>query len=143
VRKWGLRIAVVTVTVFAVLQLVPYGWTHSNPRVVKDAPWPNARAERIARQSCYDCHSFESDWPAYSYVAPMSWLVRYDVDQARHEFNFSDWDQSGGDADKAIEKIEEGDMPLPRYTLIHRGAELSSAEKRILIDALSRMGEND
>ena len=39
VRKWGLRITVVVVTVFAVLQLVPYGWTHANPRVVQDAPW--------------------------------------------------------------------------------------------------------
>lgn len=26
------------------------------------------------------CHSNETDWPLYSYVAPMSWLVRADVE---------------------------------------------------------------
>ncbi len=142
-RKWALRIAVVAAAVFVVMQLVPYGWTHPNPPVVRDAPWPSAEAEAIAHESCYACHSNETDWPAYSYVAPMSWLVRYDVETARDEFNFSDWDESGEDADKAIKKIERGLMPLDRYTLIHRSAELTDEERRILIDALNRMDEDD
>ena len=59
-RTWLLRIAVVGIGVFALAQLVPYGWTHSNPPVVRDAPWPDARAEAIARESCYSCHSNET-----------------------------------------------------------------------------------
>ena len=35
----------------------------------------------LAKQACFDCHSNETEWPAYSYVAPMSWLVRNDVEQ--------------------------------------------------------------
>ena len=60
-----------------------HGWPHPNPPVVEDAPWPDAESAAIARASCYSCHSNETDWPAYSYVAPFSWLVRRDVDAGR------------------------------------------------------------
>ncbi len=145
VRTWLLRIGIGAVAVFALLQFVPYGWSHPNPPVVRDAPWPNAEAERVARESCYGCHSNETDWPAYSYVAPMSWLVRSDVDRGREAFNFSDWNEYDNDVDDAIEMIEEGDMPPGRYTMIHRDARLSDAERQQLIAALSQMshGGND
>jgi hypothetical protein len=128
---------------FAAIQLVPYGWRHSNPPVTQNAPWPDAESERIARQSCYDCHSNEVDYPVYSYVAPTSWLVRSDVDRARHELNFSEWDRDAGEADDAIEQVEEGSMPPDRYTLIHRDARLSDAEVAVLAGALARMGGDD
>jgi hypothetical protein len=85
-------------------------------------------------------HSNETDWPIYSYVAPMSWLVRYDVDRGRDEFNFSDWDP--GEADDAIDVIEEGEMPPDRYVLIHRDARLSAPERITLIEALEAMSDD-
>jgi hypothetical protein len=131
--------------IFGLVQLVPYGWRHSNPPVIADAPWPDAPSAAIARTSCYSCHSNETDWPFYSYVAPMSWLVRSDVDRGREAFNFSDWNEYDNDVDDAIEMIEEGDMPPGRYTMIHRDARLSDAERQQLIAALSQMshGGND
>ena len=39
----------------------------------------------------------------YSFVAPMSWLVRSDVDAGRREFSFSDWHRSSEDDDDAVE----------------------------------------
>jgi hypothetical protein len=111
--------------------------------VVQDAPWPDAESERIARASCYSCHSNETDCPVYSYVAPMSWLVRRDVEAGRDELNFSDWPDDAGEADDAIETIEEGSMPPRRYTLIHRDAELTDAEARTLVEALAAMEESD
>ena len=30
---------------------------------------------RIIERSCQNCHSERTDWPWYSYVAPMSWLI--------------------------------------------------------------------
>jgi Haem-binding domain len=136
-----LRTVLVAGVLLVLMQFVPYGWAHDNPPVVSDAPWPDAASESIARESCYSCHSNETQWPIYSYVAPMSWLVRYDVDRGRDEFNFSDWDP--GDADDAIEMIEDGDMPLGRYTLIHRDAELDARERDILINALRVMSDDD
>ncbi len=125
-----------------IVQLVPYGWTKTNPRVTAEAPWPNAEAEAIARESCYSCHSNETDWPAYSYVAPMSWLVRRDVDRGREALNFSEWSE-GSEPDDAAEEVEEGSMPPSQYTMIHRGAALTDEEARVLIAALEEMDDRD
>jgi len=132
-----IRTALVAGVIFALIQLVPYGWGHDNPPVVSDAPWPDATSEEIARTSCYSCHSNETEWPIYSYVAPMSWLVRYDVEQGREKFNFSDWEPD--DAEDAIEMIQSGRMPLDRYLLIHRDARLTDSESATLIAALETM----
>jgi hypothetical protein len=139
VSRLGLGAAVV----LAALQAVPYGWDHSNPPVVRDAPWPDATGARIARTSCYSCHSNETDWPVYSYVAPMSWLVRSDVERGRDELNFSDWDEHADEADDAISMVERGEMPLDRYTWIHRDARLSDDERDVLIRALEQMSNGD
>ncbi|HEX7135064.1 MAG TPA: heme-binding domain-containing protein [Iamia sp.] len=125
-----------------IIQLVPYGWTKTNPPVTAEAPWPDAESEAVARESCYSCHSNETDWPAYSYVAPMSWLVRRDVDRGRAELNFSEWGEES-DPDDAAEEVEDGDMPPSQYTMIHRGARLTDEEARVLVAALERMDDED
>lgn len=136
---WLRRIVVALALVFVAIQFVPYGWWHENPPVTLDAPWPDAESARIARSSCYACHSNETDWPWYSYVAPMSWLVRNDVEEGRDELNFSEWDRDAGEADDAIEAIEEGSMPPDVYTIMHRGARLTDEEARRIIAALEAM----
>ncbi len=125
-----------------VMQLVPYGWTKTNPPVTAEAPWPDAEAEAIARESCYSCHSNETDWPAYSYVAPMSWLVRRDVDRGREALSFSEWGDES-DPDDAADEIEDGTMPPSQYTAIHRGARLTDEEAATLIAALEQMDDED
>ena len=42
-------------------------------------------------KSCQKCHSENTDWPFYSYIAPMSRLVEGDVSQARTQMNLSRW----------------------------------------------------
>jgi hypothetical protein len=133
------RVAIAMLVVFLALQLVPYGWRHPNPPVSRSATWPSAQAESLARTACYDCHSNETDWPVYSYVAPMSWLVRRDVESGRHELNFSEWDRDHGEADDAADAIEDGSMPPRQYTILHPDARLSAAEKQALIDALDQL----
>lgn len=140
-RRAVLWTAAVCLGLAVAVQLVPYGWRHPNPPVVSDAPWPDATSERIARESCYSCHSNETDWPAYSHVAPMSWLVRNDVERGRDELNFSRWDRDDGEADDAAEAIVDGDMPPGRYTAIHRGATLTDEEAERLVAALEAMDE--
>lgn len=140
--RWLRRIGFGAGIVFVAIQLVPYGWQRTNPPVIDDAPWPSASSEALARTACYDCHSNETDWPAYSYVAPFSWLVISDVDEGRDELNFSEWDDHDSEADDAAEEVAEGSMPLSQYTLIHRDARLSDEERRELIDALQEMDES-
>lgn len=142
VRKVALVGGAGLLVVFGAMQLVPYGWTKTNPPVTADAPWPNAEAEAIARESCYSCHSNETDWPAYSYVAPMSWLVRRDVEEGREALDFSEWGRDS-EADDAAEEVEDGSMPPSQYTLVHRGARLTDDEAATLIAALEQMDDDD
>ena len=122
------------------LQLVPYGREHSNPAVVQDAPWPTPEGRRLAMAACYDCHSNQTKWPIYSFVAPMSWLVQHDVDEGRDKLNFSDW---GGDndADDLAEVVEEGSMPPRNYRLVHPEARLSEDERAALVRELEALEE--
>lgn len=140
IARWPVAVLVVA---FVAMQFVLYGWWHENPAVVADAPWPNDEARRIARQSCYSCHSNETDWPLYSYVAPASWLVRRDVENGRDEVNFSDWSDFADEAEDAIEMIRSGEMPPSQYTLIHRDAALTEEEADVLVAALLEMGGKD
>ena len=135
--RWPLAVLALA---FVAIQLVPYGWWHENPPLVQDAPWPSEQARAIARESCYSCHSNETDWPPYSYVAPMSWLVRSDVEEGRDELNFSDWAEAGDESGDAIDVIAEREMPPDRYTRIHLGATLTDEEADVLIAALVDMG---
>jgi Haem-binding domain len=141
VRHVVVRVIQVGILVFGLAQLVPYGWWHENPPVVQDATWPDAESEALARDACYDCHSNETEWPAYSYVAPMSWLVRNDVESGRHELNFSRWDEDDGEADDAAETLVDGSMPPRQYQLMHPGARLSDEEVDRLVAALEAMDE--
>ena len=141
-RKVLLRVLLVGLALFLAAQLVPYGWEHANPPVTQAAVFPSAEAERIARAACMDCHSNETDWPVYSYVAPVSWLVRHDVDEGRDKLNLSELDhEQEADLDDAAEEVEDGSMPPSQYEVLHPDARLSSEERQVLIEAFKAMDD--
>jgi hypothetical protein len=126
---WAIGAAAV---VFLLIQLVPYGRSsHSNPPATNPFQWTDPQAEATARESCYDCHSNETEWWWATDIAPFSWLVQRDVDGGRAEFNFSEWD--GQPSVEAIAEAIDGEMPPFQYTLIHPGAKLTDAEKQTLV----------
>ena len=45
----------------------------------------------ILQKACYDCHSNETVYPGYAYVAPLSWSVKRHVNKGRSIVNFSEW----------------------------------------------------
>ena len=47
---------------------------------------PDVRA--VLERSCRDCHSEATHYPWYSYVAPVSFLIRSDVIRGREHLNF-------------------------------------------------------
>jgi cytochrome c551/c552 len=130
-----LRIIVIVVIVVLIgIQFIPVSKT--NPPVTGEIKAPR-NVMQILRNSCYDCHSNEVKWPWYSNVAPMSWLVVYDVKEAREHINFSEWQSySGEDKDENIEEIweevEEGNMPLWYYLPLHPEAKLSDKDKETI-----------
>ena len=46
---------------------------------------------RVFERSCQNCHSERTNWPWYSYLPPLSWLIENDVSRARSHMNLSRW----------------------------------------------------
>jgi len=94
---------------------------------------------KLVERKCGNCHSEAVEWPFYSRVAPVSWLLEHDVLKAREHMNFSRWD-SYSSQDKAdllsrlAAKTRSGEMPPARYTAIHGDSRLLSKEQDSLYD---------
>jgi Haem-binding domain len=137
-RKILKRILAVVVVGFALLQIIQPART--NPPVTNDFLQAAAAPPEVARlfhAACYDCHSNQTRWPWYSYVAPMSWQIAQDVNHGRPHVNLSEWPTNNVElARKKIEnmsdEIDDGDMPLKKYTLIHKDARLTSDQRDTL-----------
>jgi hypothetical protein len=82
--------------------------------------------------------SNETDWPWYSNVAPLSWMIQRDIDEGRDALNFSEWDRDKDEAEDAAEIVADGEIPPLRYELAHAEARLSDGERRRLIQGLAR-----
>jgi len=87
----------------------------------------------ILERSCRDCHSEDTHYPWYSYVAPVSWLIESDVSGGRKHLNLSRWsDYPVARRERSLSEIanqvKDRDMPLVQYTWIHRGAKLSASD---------------
>jgi len=127
------RIGVLVLAVVVAIQFWPAERT--NPPVASDIDAPG-EVKEVLRAACYDCHSNETRWPWYSYVAPASWLVASDVAEAREHLNLSDWPIDAGDRAEAAEHmwkhVENGEMPLFIYRLAHSSARLSESQKEII-----------
>ena len=130
--KW---IIVAAVVAFAALQLT--NPPHTNPQVKNDFltlmnPPPNIAA--MFRSACYDCHSDETRWPWYSHVAPMSWQIVWDVNEGRVQLNLSEWPtndlkRAWKRMENMSDEIDQKDMPLKKYTLIHKDARLTDDQR--------------
>jgi hypothetical protein len=129
-------VLMIIIGLFAAIQFYPVERT--NPPVRQDLGAPPGVTE-VLHSSCYDCHSNETRWPWYSRIAPASWLLVDHVNEARGEVNFSEWDSvSPGKHEEILEeiweKVEEGEMPLLSYKILHPEARLSPERLAVLRD---------
>lgn len=125
------RVALLLLAVaFVGIQFVPVHRTNrlgaGDPDAPRDVQW-------ILRRACYDCHSTETRWPLWAYVAPISWQVVADVDRARGRLNFSDWvayDTAHRVGMRALVGAVTSThrMPLWYYVTLHPDARLSEVD---------------
>lgn len=130
------KILIGVVAVFIAMQLVPIDRTNPPEDGPLQAP---PRVAQVLERSCYDCHSHKSRWPWYGYVAPSSWLLRRDIVEGREHLNFSTWERY--DAKKKAklleelwEEVDEGEMPLGIYVVMHPDAKLGAEDMAVLRD---------
>jgi hypothetical protein len=128
---WGIGILAVVFALMQLVRVVVPEFQLDNPPITQTVAWSSVEAEQLWQQACADCHSNETVYPWYAYVAPVGWLVAHDVHEGREELNLStdnrvEWDEM-------IEVIEAGEMPLPIYRPLHPEANLTAAQQDTLI----------
>lgn len=131
------KIVIAVIGVFLLIQLIPHGKEHANPKVIAEPHWDSPQTRTLFMRACGDCHSHETKWPWYSKIAPFSWIIYRHVQEGREHFNVSAWGyQKENEGDEAAKTIKEGEMPPLSYLLFHPEARLSESEKLQLIKGL-------
>jgi hypothetical protein len=136
-RRFWVKAGLGLVLALIAIQFVPYGRNRVNPPIGAEPIWDSPETRALARRACFDCHSNETEWPAYARVAPVSWLVHHDVVEGRAVLNFSVWARPPKHATEAADEVLEGEMPLRLYQLLHGGARLSAADRQRLARGLA------
>lgn len=145
-RKWFTprRLAIGAVWLLVLMQFVPTWLWNTNPPAQSQPHWDSPQTQALAQRACFDCHSNQTLWPWYSYIAPGSWLITRDVSSGRRHLNFDDWQtalsrQDRFPLDQQIQRqISRGEMPPRYFTVLHPNAVLSADEQQQLIDGLAK-----
>ncbi|MCX6048002.1 MAG: heme-binding domain-containing protein [Chloroflexi bacterium] len=123
------------------IQFIPVQRT--NPAITREVKWNAPETRAIAKRACFDCHSNETTWPWYAYVAPISLRLASHVTEGRERLNFSAWDQPNESYSEVEKVLREDEMPLWDYLLMHTDAKLSDADKQALLAGLKATYAND
>jgi hypothetical protein len=94
--------------------------------------------QAVLKTACYDCHSNQTNYPWYTYLQPVGWMLSRHIKEGKAALNFSEFgsysERRRASKLKAIgNSIHDGTMPLSSYTLIHKNARLSQDDKALII----------
>lgn len=125
---------------FALIQFIPTDKINKPVDVavnfidVKQSP---PKVVALLKNACYDCHSNETVYPKYAYIAPFSWSVKDHVNEGREHLNFSVWNSYNQDLrksmlEKTLQTVQNKSMPMPAYVIYHEEANLSDSQRVLL-----------
>jgi hypothetical protein len=102
------------------------------------APVP-ANVKEILQRSCYDCHSNHTNYPWYVNINPIALFMADHIKDGKEELNFSDLSMMSErrlshKLSSIADQVENHDMPIGSYTLIHTNAKLNDKEIKIIKD---------
>lgn len=135
-------IALILLVAFVGIQFIPSERNQSEFVPKTDFLTVNNTPDNIGKLlqvACYDCHSNNTDYPWYNKVQPIAWFLEDHVVEGKKELNFSEWDEysnrrKNSKLKSIISQIEDDEMPLFSYTLLHRDAVYSDSEKEEVIN---------
>ena len=116
----------------------------NNPKVSSSLDFlavenPPHNISKMIKNECYDCHSNETNYPWYTDYAPISWWIKSNINGGREYFNFSEWGtlsikEKTAKMQACFEAIEEEEMPVLLYIMMHEEAQFSSAQNDSLMN---------
>ncbi|MCQ9634634.1 heme-binding domain-containing protein [Chryseobacterium sp. WG23] len=145
--KIAKKIVFWSLVAFALIQFIPIDRVNkpvdSKVNFVDSRKAPE-KIRILLKGACYDCHSNETVYPKYAFIAPVSWSVKSHVNEGRQHLNFSVWGTYNKELkenmlDRSIEALKHKTMPMPGYIVYHKEANLSEAERSLLIQYFEEM----
>lgn len=139
-------IAVVLFILFVGIQFLPKQINKSQTISKADFLVANkvpANIKNKLQTSCYDCHSNNTNYPWYSKIQPVAKFLENHVIDGKKELNFSEWDSLSVRRKKSklkaiASQIQDDEMPLSSYTIIHKDAKFTKAEKQEMIQWMTQ-----
>jgi len=124
------KLVIAGVVAVALLQLV-HPLIPAQPTTAEVQAPPEVR--HILEKDCYSCHSGQRRLAWFDQIEPGYWLVRRDVLTAREHLNFSTLGSKPAAAQKAalyeaVNMVQLGAMPLPRFLALHPEAKVTPQE---------------
>ncbi|MBT0608105.1 heme-binding domain-containing protein [Aequorivita echinoideorum] len=143
-------IALILLIAFIAIQFFPTERNESDVIPKTDFLLVNNPPENIGtllKESCYDCHSNNTEYPWYNKMQPAAWFLEEHIKEGKAELNFNEWEnysdrRKNSKLKSIINQIKDDEMPLSSYTLFHRDAILSDAEKKTLIDYMTKIKDS-
>ncbi len=136
------KIIIALVAFFGLAQLITIDKTNPEFDKTKEII-ASPEVKEILKNSCYDCHSYETKYSIYSNMAPLSWGIKKHINEGRAAMNFSVWTDM--DKEKKAKRVERMPqmikmdfMPMGSYTLFHPDAKLSDAQKKTLYNWIEK-----
>jgi hypothetical protein len=101
----------------------------------------------MLKNSCYDCHTFETVYPWYNMVSPVSWYLKKHINEGRKDFNLSTWadfpvNRKSRRLKGAAGMVRNGKMPLWDYKLFHPASHLDEQQKEELASWFEKQAAN-
>ena len=95
----------------------------------------NPHVAGIMRRACANCHSYDTQWPWYAKISPVSWWLAYHVNKGREKLNFDNWSTvaASDELEEIYDSIAKQKMPLWSYLLMHPEARLTQSERDALL----------
>jgi hypothetical protein len=135
-------ILIAVAVLLIIIQFVPAGIPENHPvdeRSLEKSTIADEEVVSLLMNSCYDCHSSQTNHPWYSKVAPFSWLLARHITEGREHLNFSEWEDYNtrkkiGLLEDIKDEVEAGNMPLDSYLIIHRDAKLDQDAIQAIVE---------
>ena len=134
-------IGIVLLVALVIVQFIPSEMNEGSRDVPTDIAHVyevSPQVEKNLQVSCYDCHSNATAYPWYNKIQPVALYLENHVKDGKKHLNFSEFGNLPLDRQKKklkeiAHEVEDGEMPLTSYTLIHQDANLSEADEEAMI----------
>lgn len=136
------KIGIAVLVILLVMQFIRLDRNKSNaatPNDITAAMEVPAEVQTILKNSCYDCHSNNTEDMWYMNIQPLGWWIQHHINEGKEELNFSEFNsysakRKAHKMEEIAEEVKEGEMPLSSYTITHGSAKLNAEQKKLIMD---------